>query len=164
MMLNSRKSLRDLLKLSFCYLCGKTFVPTSRQNKDHVPPKKMFAIADRFSPLILPAHEECNNSRSDEDELVGQMVALLHGKRPGSDRLRKTLSVFTTHGSNEPLLGISGVNLNRIIWRWVQGFHAALYQESVSVFPGGFIFPPMPAGHLKQGKVAMEDDQQDREI
>jgi hypothetical protein len=162
MIISSPKSLRELRDLPFCYLCGRRFEAGSILNRDHIPPKSMFKQSDRLSPLIMPTHETCNNDRAGEDELVSQLVAVLHGKRPGSDKLKRNLSIFTPK-TGKPVIGMGGVALSSIIWRWVQGFHAALYRE-YTAFPGGYIFSPMPEGHIKDGKLVFLNDHKDRSI
>ena len=77
--LTSQKDLRLVQRLNFCYLCGDGFDKDSERTKDHVPPEAMFAEADRNFPLIVSAHGSCNWARSPEDEVIGQLVSLLHG-------------------------------------------------------------------------------------
>lgn len=81
----TQKELRDAGRLDFCYLFGDRFEASSKRSSDHVPPKAIFAKEDRDPPLILPTHHKCNQKRSGEDELIGQIVALLHGKSPPED-------------------------------------------------------------------------------
>jgi len=107
----------------------------------------VFAKEDRGTPLILPAHDACNQAQSPHDEVIGQLVSVLHGKYPGKERLRLALELFSVDGSVVPVTGVQNIPLTRIIFRWVRGFHAALYREYLHD-RGGFIGPPLPESAL----------------
>jgi hypothetical protein len=68
--LTAHRALQDASRLPFCYLCGVVFGPSDDTNRDHVPPSKLFAPADRTFPLLLRAHRLCNESRSSEDQAM----------------------------------------------------------------------------------------------
>lgn len=82
MILDSQKVIYDVRALQFCYLCGEAL--TVARNVDHVPPSSIFLSADRDFPLILPTHIKCNGDRSFEDQVIGQLIGLLHGKSPNA--------------------------------------------------------------------------------
>lgn len=90
----TQKELQDARSQDFCYLCGERFEANSKQSPDHVPPRSIFAKDDRDPPLILPTHHNCNQERSVEDELIGQLVAVLHGRYPPEDQLKLRLLLF----------------------------------------------------------------------
>jgi hypothetical protein len=122
------RDLKAVLKLPFCYICGK---PLTWPNisRDHVPPKGCFSQLDRTqNPLELPTHPECNNSFHISDESVGQFLSMLHGKKPkeGAPGLR-----HTTVGGDPRFQAATNVNLYGSVERWVRAFHSALYQHSV---------------------------------
>lgn len=129
--LSTQSDFQSLRNLPFCYLCGKAFTEESRKtrNRDHVPPKSIFASSDRNYPLILPTHPKCNEDQSDYDEVVGQLIAAIHGKYPKPTNMRLDVDVAedTTTGAQSAWL--NGANLHRTIGRWLRAFHAALYQE-----------------------------------
>jgi hypothetical protein len=112
------------------------------RNRDHVPPNAIFAKQDRNHPLILPTHERCNQMESQSDEVIGQIVSLCHGRAPREDRLRFKPNVVRV--DNRAIGCIRGVQLEKTVWRWVRGFHAALYGEYVPSDRGGHIMLPMP--------------------
>lgn len=144
MMLDNQNAMRKVQKLPFCYLCGKRLVVP--QNNDHVPPDAIFRSSDRNFPLTLPTHEKCNRDRSAEDQVIGQLVGLLHRKSP-NPRQNK----LTVHGGRFPD-GTAGavlydIDLRAIIRRWIRGFHAALYGEFLPDNSGLFMTsPPLPEG------------------
>ena len=58
-----------------CYLCGNAILPDEEWDRDHVPPKRIFALAvlQEHSPNLewLYAHKACNRSyREDEEYFV----------------------------------------------------------------------------------------------
>ncbi|GAF74525.1 unnamed protein product, partial [marine sediment metagenome] len=99
------------------------------KTREHVPPKSIFAKEDRNPPLILPAHLACNQQQSGDDEIVGQLVAVAHGGHPDPERSRLQFEICDAGDSRDPVLMIRGTQLERLIWRWIRGFHAALYRE-----------------------------------
>jgi hypothetical protein len=50
-------------------------------------------------------------------------------------------------------LGAVGVDLKGIIWRWVRGFHAALYQEAMPYGSRYSVIPPLPEGRIVGSRV-----------
>jgi hypothetical protein len=139
----TQKDLRAAHSMPFCYLCGKPFAPGDERTKDHVPPKALFAVEDRSPPLILPVHPTCNGAESGRDELIGQLVACLRGDHPREERLRLSVHLFGLRGSSNPVAGVSDLPLMKIVFRWVRGFHAALYRTPLPD-RGGMIHAPMP--------------------
>lgn len=153
----THKDFQAVGKLPFCYLCGKTFTGKFGKNRDHVPPRSIFASQDYRPPLILPTHASCNGAQSAYDEIVGQLIAVIHGKYPDPARMRLDVQV-----NEDPITGahsawLSDTNLHRTICRWLRAFHAALYQEYLpdnDATNDGTKFsfdPPFPVGHLEEG-------------
>ena len=126
--LYTQADLRSVRSLPFCYLCGRGFGGRTEKTRDHVPPKAIFATADRELPLILPTHRRCNEAQSGYDEIIGQFIAVIHGKRPTPERSRMDVRVVTTE-KGTPMMGRVGTNLQNVIGRWLRGFHSALYRE-----------------------------------
>ena len=141
--LTTHDDLQKARSLGLCYLCGRPFAEGERRSRDHVPPRTVFATAHREPALVLPTHRKCNVGQSQRDEVIGQLVALLHGKAPRAERLRLAFDLFSVDGNPAPLAGLREIPVGPIIWRWVRGFHAALYGESLPDC-GGYIFPPFP--------------------
>ncbi len=151
--LTSQKDLRSVQRLDFCYLCGDGFDKNSERTKDHIPPQAIFAEADRNFPLIVSAHGSCNRARSPEDEVIGQLVSLLHGRvqAPHRDRLEVEIRTDNDHAHE---LGIfTGLNIEAVIRRWLKGFHTALYREPLSAHTRFATQSPFPSGTLKDGTV-----------
>ena len=71
--LETHRDFRNAWRRGFCYLCGKPLASEVRNSPDHVPPKALFGKQDRDPPLILPTHFDCNQNRSQEDEIIGQL-------------------------------------------------------------------------------------------
>jgi hypothetical protein len=137
-------------RMTFCYLCGE---PLSGEcNRDHVPPTAIFLEPDRDNPLILPTHSACNHSRTKDDEVVGQLIGIIHGNAPKPKARKLKLGVRTRRGQ-APDVMVSGFDLRAIIRRWVRGFHAALYDEFLPDDSGLFVtIPPLAEGEESPDK------------
>jgi hypothetical protein len=48
------------------------------------------------------------------------------------------------------------INLDRIVWRWVRGFHAALYREFLPSKRGGFVHTPFSPGRKDGENITFE--------
>lgn len=143
--LTTQRTLKDAAVLPFCYLCGQAFAVRNDTNRDHVPPSRLFAEKDRTPPLILPTHRLCNVRRSSEDQAIGQLVGVLHGRRvnPRHNKLR-ILAGRSVDGTSQVLA--TQIDVKAAIRRWVRGFHAALYREYLPEEAGFATYPPMPEG------------------
>jgi hypothetical protein len=139
----TQNDLRKVQNLPFCYLCGKKFLSDALTDRDHVPPESVFAKSDR-QPVVLKTHEVCNHRYSADDEKVGQLVALKHGKAPAHPQNRRLQIV---HSGRLGMGAVSNLNVEQAIWGWIAGFHAALYGEPLlgargSISTGGIpLFP-----------------------
>ena len=141
--ISTQKEIRDVRKFSFCYICGKPFEPTDKQNDDHVPPTSIFIKADRNFPLILRTHKSCNSDRSCEDQLIGQLIGFLHGQRPNEHHNKLNFQVVKG-GDGQPSLLLKESRMKELVWRWIRGFHAALYKEPLPEKSRQHICLPMP--------------------
>src|SRR2546421_10460584 len=143
--LTKQSDFRIVQKRSFCYLCAKTFCVGDSKDRDHVPPSQLFATTDREPSLWLPTHKQCNGNRSAEDEVIAQFVGMVHG-RPIAERGRKPK--FAAGKFPDGTLGVgAAIPLRPIIFRWVCGFHAALYDEPLGPAER-FVFPPLPESRV----------------
>jgi hypothetical protein len=134
------KDFRAVQDLPFCYLCGTEFMENHETDRDHVPPKNAFNPRDREPPLKLKTHKSCNGRFSIDDKKVGQLIALRRGERPTSAR-DKALRV--AHYPHLDMVALENLNVDAAIWRWVAGFHAALYRHSL-IGARGSIQTPFP--------------------
>jgi hypothetical protein len=78
-------------KLGKCRICGER----SAIDKDHIPPKNLFALADRINLLRIPACEECNSQYSKDDEYFKRillMSAKIENETPSIIELREHLT------------------------------------------------------------------------
>ena len=134
--LTTQQDFRRVRNLSFCYLCGLDFKDGDTTNRDHVPPQSAIAQQDR-EPLLLKTHTACNGAYHLEDEKIGQLIALRYAQVPRSERqrLRFVLSPHANIGA------VTNVNIDRAVWRWVAGFHAALYQTAPVGIRGSLVTP-----------------------
>jgi hypothetical protein len=142
--LDTQQKIREVQALPFCYLCGQAFEEgkKSETNSDHVPPKRLFLEEHRDFPLVLKTHTKCNSGHSDDDQTIQQMVNTLHGKGTGKGQL-KVRPIVLPNG-HETLA--TNAPLPRIIRRWLQGFHAALYGEFLPEACWAMVCPPTPGG------------------
>lgn len=161
--LTTQNDFRCVQELPFCYLCGNVFSKEVEQDRDHVPPRSIFATQDRDVPLILPTHPHCNRAQSDYDEIVGQLVAAIHGKYPKPTNMKLDVQVAECADTGAQSAWLSGTNLHRIVCRWLRAFHAALYREYLPDNvgpPDGTMFsfdPPFPVGHVdKDGEISVD--------
>ena len=150
--IKSQAELRKAQKLDFCYLCGARFNHGDQRNRDHVPPKAIFATTDRNPPLVLPTHVSCNTERSEEDEVVAQLLAVLHGKYPKPERTRLAFDLFQRGSGADPMVGLRDIPFRRIVFRIARGFHAALYGVHLED-KGGMIYAPFPAHDMIDGRL-----------
>jgi hypothetical protein len=149
--ITTHRDLQAVQKLPFCYLCGKPFRDDEKQHRDHVPPKTCFAVRDR-KPLILSTHYNCNSERSITDKQIGQIIGMKHGKVP-TERDRALDLKFSG-----PLTGaVVNVNIPDEVWRWVKGFHAALYREPYPKDARGALVTPFPSAPLRDDGRVMFD-------
>ncbi len=117
------KEFQSVSNLPFCYLCGKVFLKEDIRNRDHIPSRKVFHTNDRNPPLILKTHEKCNHSYSVEDKKIGQLIGRIYGKNP---TIRDQALNFEKHFGG--LESLTNLNIESAVWRWIRGFHAALYR------------------------------------
>jgi hypothetical protein len=148
--LTTQADFRGVQTLSFCYLCGEDFAPGDNINRDHVPPQSAIAKRDR-EPLCLPTHVGCNGLHQLTDEKIGQLIALRRSELPKrhARRLRFALSKHGAHGA------VTNLRVDVAVWRWVAGFHAALYRTSPMGIRGSLV-TPFPRGQNLGGTVVIE--------
>jgi hypothetical protein len=151
MLLDSQRGFREVRALASCYLCALPLEPGQARDRDHVPNSALFAAEDREPALILPTHRACNHNRSGLDETITQLVAVLHG-RPMTPRGRHPHMVRGTFPDGTTGIGARGLDLQEIIFRWVVGFHAALYREPLGR-SSRMTFPPFPEGRVEANRV-----------
>jgi hypothetical protein len=142
----SQSDFRGVQDLPFCYLCGREFVADDSRNRDHVPPECIFAPLDR-EPLWLPAHTACNKSYGLLDERIGQLIALRYGKVPRNPRHRRLKFAVSPQRS---LGAVVNLDIDAAVWRWIAGFHAALYREP-GVGIRGSLITPFPKARIVNG-------------
>ena len=143
----TQKQLRAVRDPAFCYLCGKFFEEGDITNHDHVPPESVFAKADR-QPLKLKSHKKCNSSFELLDEKIGQLIGLKHGQTPSNPehhRLKFIRSPIPSVGA------VTNLNIDEAVWRWIRGFHVALYREPFPLLRRGSLVTPFPRADLKDG-------------
>ena len=155
-LLVTHKQIQDVRHLPFCYLCGKTFEPTDQKNKDHVPPRAVFAKVDRNFPLELPTHLRCNSKHKLIDEKIGQVISLKHGRVPSLKNLRLRFRIFHSSGGAATRGAVVNVDIHGAIRRWLGAFHAALYREPLQAGTRFAIQTPFPEARLSPGAPQVE--------
>lgn len=141
--------------MPFCYICAQDFESGAQITRDHVPPSILFAKSDRNVPLVLPTHQVCNHSQSADDEVIDHLVRMLRGESVAQYARRPDL-FGGTFPDGSTGVGSKGLDLKKIIWRWVRGFHAALYRSPVRRC-GFRVFPPFPEGRVVGDRVEPVD-------
>jgi hypothetical protein len=142
-LLTTHKALQRIQKLSFCYFCSRELSSQEAINRDHVPPSGLFAFADWDLPLILPTHAACNFSQSQDDQVIGQLVGLLHGRSPNPMHNKLNISLVQLEGGS-PTAALAGMDIRATIRRWIRAFHAALYGEPLPETAMFSTYPPVP--------------------
>jgi len=137
---------RSVQNLPFCYLCGRQFAAGDAKNRDHVPPECVFLPRDR-EPLWLPTHIACNSGYRLVDEKIGQLIALRYGKVPRNAAHRRLKFAFSRQ---RDLGAVVNLDIDAAVWRWIGGFHAALYRES-GVGIQGSLVTPFPKAQIISG-------------
>jgi len=148
--LTTPQHFRTVQNLPFCYLCGDALKQGQDQNRDHIPPQAIFLKQDR-DPLWLPTHLACNSGQSLADEKIGQLIALKNRKVP-SDPKNRRLRFRIEEGQG----AVVNLDLDGAVWRWVRGFHAALYREPLLHPVAGALVTPFPRGPITDGPLAAE--------
>jgi hypothetical protein len=139
---------RPVQGLPFCYLCGRVFEIGDSKDGDHVPPDSIFQI-DHKDPLILPTHRACNNAHSDIDEKIAQLIVLRYGKVPNDPKKRR-LKI------NRELGALMNLDIDDVVWRWITGFHAALYKQPViDIRDNCALITPFPTAQMVNGTVVI---------
>lgn len=147
----SHRDRQAVQKLSFCYLCGNEFDKDDKRHRDHVPPKTCFAVRDR-DPLILSSHFKCNSKRSVTDKQIGQLIGLKHGKSPTKRDRALDIKFFGT-----AISAVVNFNVPEEIWRWVKGFHAALYRSPLPPKIQGSLITPFPSAPIRDDRMLVFD-------
>ena len=158
MALETHRDFQNVATLPFCYWCGNNFAPNDQTNRDHVPPRNGFENTDRTPPLILKTHQGCNSTHSTTDELIGQLVALQQNyvtPEPKNRKLRMEIYPGQEFGA------VTNVNVIEAIWRYIRGFHAALYHQPL--FLGRkTITTPFTPGRIVDGELVLEGANQEQ--
>jgi hypothetical protein len=151
--IETQRHFRDVADLPFCYWCGKNFEPEDATDGDHVPPKSVFDVRDRTSPLILKTHVSCNNTHKTIDELSGQLVALQRDYvTPDPKNRRLKMEVYP----GQPFGAVTNINVVEAVWRYIRGFHAALYREPLLGVPEGAMTTPFTRAQIVDNELVLE--------
>ena len=151
--LTTQKEAREVRDFPFCYICGNCFEEGNSINHDHVPPESIFDKPDRNFPLKLAIHEDqCHSPMNLDDEIFGQLVALIHGKQPSEKNDRLKIDIYQRADTGRAMASFSQRNLEFLLRRWLSGFHAALYHEPLDTNTRFAIQTPFPSGALRNGK------------
>ena len=148
--ITKQKDARKVRNLNFCYLCGEAFNTEVETNHDHIPPETIFLEQDRNFPIKLKTHQRCHELLNLDDEVIGQLIGLLHGMQPNQRDDKLKIERYSTK-TDKTIAVFNGKNLEQLIKRWVKGFHAALYRTPL---PTGSMFAvqtPFPSGAMENG-------------
>jgi hypothetical protein len=145
----SQADARKVRDLSFCYICGYSFSSEEETNYDHLPPSAIFAVADRDFPLKLRTHKwGCHSSLNLDDEIMSQLFALAHGKYPYPKTDMMNLSSYEHIDGGKIITIFDEKNIELLLRRWIQGFHAALYGTSLAANSSWAIQGPFPSAGM----------------
>lgn len=124
-----------------CYLCGEPLpildlseTPICREdptvNDDHVPPETLFAPGDRANyPLKVRTHVSCNGDQSQNDQKMAELFRLIWNPQTQDD-LQTLALEWESDASGRAIASYwRNDDLPGIVFRWIRGFHHALYGE-----------------------------------
>jgi hypothetical protein len=141
-----------------CYLCGRPLTPGQATNRDHVPPRRLFArsIRKQFNPQLVTVrvHADCNFGYQQDEEYflasVGPMAAGSPTFEALVPELRRGLQRLEAPGLRTKVCGEMGAvhtadglwlkavdhgRLRRVIWKIVRGL---LYVETDRTYPDAY--------------------------
>jgi hypothetical protein len=144
--INNQTHLREVRKLSFCYVCGRNLLPEDETNYDHVPPQTCFDKNDRNPPLKLKTHLSCNGGNSLNDEKVGELIAFQRNKKFNGKQLN--VQVLHDAQSGQYFAAFDNLDVECAVRRWVSGFHAALYGQPLRKEVPFNVSTPLPSGKI----------------
>lgn len=147
----TQRDFRDVQTLGFCYLCAQALEPDQEKDRDHVPPRRLFLPDDRSPTLWLPTHKSCNGELSLGDEKIAHLIGLKYGRLPKDPRNRPLR--FALRGD---LGAVINCDVDAAVWRWIRGFHAALYREPLPLPIAGALVTPFPRGEVKDRGIEVE--------
>jgi hypothetical protein len=153
--ITTQQECRAAQRLLFCYLCGKEILPGEARTRDHLPPQSAFSAHDRkVGPVLwLPAHKKCNEVEGTTDQKVGQLIGLRRHVAPSSRRDRQLkFEIFPA----QALGAVTNLDIDHAVWRWVRGFHAALYAEHLPASPIRAVTTPFPRAQRGPSGVNVE--------
>ncbi len=150
--LRYHKDFRAAQNYGFCFSCGQMFSDGDVKDLDHIPPKTAFHVKDRTPPLKIAAHEKCNNAYSVVDKQMGQLIALKRGEWLA--KARRDESLLIRRYPHLDMAAIENVHIEAAVWRWVKGFHAALYKQPL-ISSKKALQTPFPRGELQNDKIYM---------
>jgi hypothetical protein len=85
------------------------------------------------------------------DEKIGQLIALRYGKVPRNPRRRLKFALSPQRN----LGAVTNLDIDGAVWRWIAGFHAALYREP-GVGINGSLITPFPRARFVNGRAVLE--------
>ncbi len=154
--LTTQTEARDIRNLPFCYICGEPFKEEDLINYDHVPPAALFDKGDRNFPLKFAMHEDpCHSMMNLDDEVFGQLVALIHGKQPSERNDKLKIELYERQDTGAPIASFGQRNIEVLLRRWIKAFHAALYHEPLGGNAKYAIQAPFPSGIIENGKLVV---------
>ena len=148
--ITTQQQARPVQSLGFCFFCGGVFA-TEREcinAPDHLPPKAVFHPDDRNWRLKVACHWCCNQERSITDTKSGQLIGATRGQYPKTKDIALNVEPWRIADDEIPVGILSEFNFQAEIWRWVRGFHAALYGEYLPADGGHRTYPPIPSGEM----------------
>ncbi|WP_162456106.1 hypothetical protein [Pseudoxanthomonas kalamensis] len=161
MEISSQTQLRKHGQPSFCYLCGEALAGLKPVDRDHCPPKGLFAPSDRINfPVILPTHKTCNNQWHGVDDLLGILTDALHSRKKSQDEgVTKRLEAYWLPFNGNQAAAVTNVPLAAIGLRVVRGMHSLLYKSYLPIETPNSIHVPIPAADRTTGEPERPLDQ-----
>lgn len=159
--ISSQTQLRKHGQPSFCYLCGESLDGVGPVDRDHCPPKGLFAPSDRGDfPVILPTHKACNHQWHGVDDLLGILTDALHSRKKSQDEsVTKRLETYSFPFYGSEAAAVANVPLAAIGLRVTRGMHALLYKSYLPLRTPNSIHVPLPVADRETGEPEQPLDQ-----
>jgi len=151
--ISTQHDFRGARDLDFCYICGQRFNDRKKINFDHVPPKSIFKVEDRNFPLKMPVHHSgCHSDMNLDDEVLGQLFSLMHGKQPSERDDKLKIEIYNVAGEKTTTAIFTQRDIEFLLRRWLKAFHAVLYNQPLFDGSRFAIQSPLPSHNVKSGK------------
>jgi hypothetical protein len=92
------------------------------------------------------------------DTKSGQLIGATRGKYPNDKDIALNVAPWQFQSDEQPIGVLSDFNLQAEVWRWVRGFHAAVYGQYLPGDGKHRTYPPIPVGEMTNDGPRINED------